>query len=278
MTHLGWTHDVAHVDGEPLRVWSRPGRGRPIVALHGFTGSGGDWQVVDALFGDRPVLAPDLPGHAGSAGADATRSVDALAVLVERLAGGRLDGAAYDLVGYSFGGRVALTLATRWPERLGRLVLVGASPGLADPADRAARRRADADRADRIERDGAPAFLAAWRRVPIIATQDRVAPADRAVLDAARKGHTAAGLAAHLRHAGTGSMRPLHDAVGGLTLSVVLATGVEDAKYDAIAADLAARMPNAVHLRVPDAGHAPHLESPERFIALVRPLLHADVP
>jgi 2-succinyl-6-hydroxy-2,4-cyclohexadiene-1-carboxylate synthase len=270
MIRTGWQHEEIEVDHGSLRVWTRSGTGRPIVALHGFTGSGGDWQVVDDVFADRPVIAPDLPGHAGSAGFDAARSVDELADLVDRVAFQRLGPERFDLVGYSFGGRVAATLAVDRPGR------IGASPGLAEPASRRERRRVDAERADRIERDGVAAFLAAWARVPIIATQQRISATDRRMLAHARAGHTAAGLAAHLREAGVGSMRPLHDALDALTLSTVLVTGVEDAKYDAIAASMASRRPDRVHVRVPNAGHAPHLEAPQTFCALVRPMLHAD--
>ena len=39
------------------------------------------------------------------------------------------------------GGRIALHAALALPERVERLVLIGASPGIADPAEREARRR-----------------------------------------------------------------------------------------------------------------------------------------
>ena len=58
----------------------------------------------------------------------------------------------FTLAGYSMGGRIALHSAlTLGPATVTRLVLVGASPGLADPAERAARRAADDALADRIE-------------------------------------------------------------------------------------------------------------------------------
>ena len=44
---------------------------------------------------------------------------------------------AFTLVGYSQGGRIALHVALALPQRVTRLVLIGASPGLADEAERA---------------------------------------------------------------------------------------------------------------------------------------------
>ena len=59
-------------------------------------------------------------------------------------AAGAADGPV-DLVGYSMGGRMALRTAVDHPHLVRRLVLIGATPGIEDPADRAA--RAEQDRA-----------------------------------------------------------------------------------------------------------------------------------
>ena len=53
-----------------------------------------------------------------------------------------LGGERFALAGYSMGGRIALHAALALGDRVDRLVLVGASPGIADPAERAARRAA----------------------------------------------------------------------------------------------------------------------------------------
>ncbi|HAI65213.1 MAG TPA: 2-succinyl-6-hydroxy-2,4-cyclohexadiene-1-carboxylate synthase, partial [Acidimicrobiaceae bacterium] len=78
---------------------------------------------------DPAALVPDLAGHgAGPHSTDpADYTVDAMADAVLALAGQRCD-----LVGYSMGGRVALTAACRHPERVRSLTLIGASAGLAD--------------------------------------------------------------------------------------------------------------------------------------------------
>lgn len=102
----------------------------PLVFLHGAGLSHACWQAVaEALPGGLTALAPDLPGHGGSAG-EAEATIGALA---ERV----LDWArALDLepalwVGHSMGGAVALTLALRAPSQTRGLVVVGCGPRLA---------------------------------------------------------------------------------------------------------------------------------------------------
>ena len=124
-----------------------------VVLLHGFTQTRQSWRrTVAALGGRYRALAPDLPGH-GHAAERRPASFAACAAYVRALADGPCT-----LVGYSMGGRIALYTALALPGLVERLVLVGASPGIADSAERAARRAADDALADRIEAIGVEAF------------------------------------------------------------------------------------------------------------------------
>ena len=126
-----------------------------------------------------------------------------------------LGGERFALAGYSMGGRIALHAALALGDRLDRLVLVGASPGIADPAERAARRAADDALADRIEAIGVEAFAREWAALPLWEGQpERVA----AAANADRLRNTPAGLAAALRGLGTGVMEPLWDALPSLAV------------------------------------------------------------
>src|SRR6266540_22355 len=113
--------------------------------------------------GAGPRLHPDArrhgaPGHGGST-PPLVGFAKAAALLGE--AGGA---AAY--LGYSLGGRLCLRLALDRPELVRALVLVGASPGIQDPAARAERRAADEALAAAVERDGVAAFLDRWPAGP----------------------------------------------------------------------------------------------------------------
>jgi len=132
-----------------------------LVLLHGFTQTRQSWRrTIAALSGSRRALAPDLPGHGHAAARPA--SFPACTGYVRALGGER-----FTLAGYSMGGRIALHAALALGDRVERLVLVGASPGIADPAERAARRAADDALAARIETIGVEAFAREWAALPL---------------------------------------------------------------------------------------------------------------
>ena len=225
-----------------------------LVLLHGFTQTGRSWQPVrHALAARYRSLAPDLPGH----GAFAERRPASFAACDAYLRA--LGGDSWTLVGYSMGGRVALHAALSLGGRVARLVLIGASPGLAGAAERAARAASDAALADRVEAIGLEAFVREWEAQPLLAGVPR-GVAELARADRLR--NTAAGLAAALRGLGTGAMPPLWERLGELAVPVELVVGERDEKFRAVAARMVERLSDArVHV-VPGAGHAVQLEAP----------------
>ncbi|MFL5816012.1 MAG: 2-succinyl-6-hydroxy-2,4-cyclohexadiene-1-carboxylate synthase [Conexibacter sp.] len=232
-----------------------------IVLLHGFTQTGRSWGPTIAALGERyRALAPDIRGHGSASDA---RPVDFASVQADVLA---LAPERFTLAGYSMGGRIALSLALAAPDRVARLVLVGASPGIADAEERRTRRAADEALADRIEEEGIEAFASHWSALPLFAGQP---PAVAAAAHAMRLAQAPAGLAAALRGLGTGFMESLWDRLPRLTSPVALVVGERDAKFRAIAERMADTLPDAEIHVVPEAGHAVQLEVPEAVAALL---------
>lgn len=226
---------------------SRPDR---VVLVPGFTQTAASWDgVVPGLRAAGLVPAAiDVPER------ESFRAT--AAALTERGGPG-----AY--VGYSMGGRLALCAALERPASTTALVLVSASPGLADPAERAARSAADEALAAEVEHDGAEVFLARWLAQPMFAG---VAPGAPGVVD--RRRLTPAFLAHCLRVLGPGAMEPLWDRLRELAMPVAVVTGTDDPKFDAIGDAMAAGIPGCARYRLP-GGHALAQESPGALAATI---------
>jgi 2-succinyl-6-hydroxy-2,4-cyclohexadiene-1-carboxylate synthase len=230
----------------------------PLVLLHGFTHTGASWDRVRAALPERRrTFAPDIRGH-GGAGSREPVTLDAVLGDLDAL----VEGEAIVLAGYSMGGRIALHAALALgQERVQRVVLIGASPGIADAGERAERRASDDALAARVERMTIREFATEWATgTPVLAGQP---DAVRAAVDADRLRNTPAGLARALRGLGTGALPPLWDRLGELTMPVGLVVGERDAKFRAIAEQMGERLGVCAVAIVPGAGHAVHLEAPD---------------
>jgi len=248
----------------------REGQGTPVVALHGFTGACESLDGVAERLRDRHcVVRVDLVGHGAS---DAPRelapyAIKACAAQLDALCDVLGIGAPHWL-GYSMGGRAALAVAAFHPARVRSLVLVGASAGLVHDDERAARVRDDEALAASIERDGIAPFVERWMALPLFASQARLGAEALAAARAQRLRNRPHGLANSLRGMGSGAQPPLHDALERLAAPACFVAGAEDAKFRAIAAQLAAISPSGESSVIEAAGHAVHLDAPDAFAAL----------
>lgn len=258
-------------------VWDEEGEGdRPLVLVHGFTGSRKDFApCLEDLSDLGRILAPALRGHADghhaedpaaytldAAAADLLAWLDALGV--ERC----------DLLGHSMGGFVVQRMALAQPERVASLVLmdtagramdwmdadlfaVGARIAIErgmDALHEILRERADADPtrspADRRREAewGAERFWT-WRRERFMGMDAHaLEPFGRAI-------------ATH---------PDWLDRLGALDCPTLVLVGEEDGPFVAAATELARAIPGARHEVIPAAGHQPQLENPAVWTRLLR--------
>ena len=254
------------------------GEGPPVTLLHGFTQSGRSWrELISHMPEGWKWVVPDLRGHGQTVtSVGAPCSMDActedLVALWEELDLGRTH-----LVGYSMGGRLALHVAARRPERLLSLLTIGAHAGL-DEGARAGRRQGDEALAERIEHDGIESFVDYWGSLPLFAGLVRRGEGYVGQLRAERLQNHAAGLACSLRGMGAGVMEPLWDDLGRMGVPCTFVAGQLDHGYAASARRLATTVPHGQVEIVLRAGHAVHQERPDAFArVLANHLAHSSV-
>ncbi|GAA4455426.1 alpha/beta fold hydrolase [Phytohabitans houttuyneae] len=236
-----------------LRV--RAGGGEPptFLLLHGLGATGDVWSGLTGAIGGSAWVAPDLPGHGGSAPlADYTFAAVADAVA------GLVDPRGTVVVGHSFGGVIGLHLAGRPGVR----AVVGLGIKVAWTADELSRAAALAARE-------APVFAtreeAVRRHLKVAGLDGLTDPADPALDAAVVRVDEGWRPAFDPRAFGVGEPG-VAALLAAAPVPVVLARGEHDRMVDA--AQLAALVPNPVTL--PGLGHNAHVESP----AALLPLLH----
>jgi 2-succinyl-6-hydroxy-2,4-cyclohexadiene-1-carboxylate synthase len=227
--------------------------GEPLVIfIPGFMQRGDAWGPVAELVAERyPSTCLDFRTHGFEARIGELREAA---------------GPGSVAVGYSMGGRLALHLAAREPDRLAGLVTVGASPGIDDPDERRARREADGELATWMERATIEEVVARWEGLPVFAGQ----PAG--LVERQRPGrlaHDPRLLAQLLRSAGQGALPPLFDDLPRVRMPVLALAGERDERYVQAGRRIALLAPRGDTLPVPDAGHAAHLEQPGAVARLV---------
>ena len=123
----------ANVRGARVRYEIYGTGGRRLLFLHGWGGGIDSFRpLVRDLSPQFSILVPEFPGHGESSEPpepwSATEYMEATAELIERTGF-----APCGVVAHSFGGRVAILLASRRPELVGSMLLTGAAGLRAEP-------------------------------------------------------------------------------------------------------------------------------------------------
>ena len=253
------TKGIATINGARL-AYEISGDGAPVVLVHGFSLDQESWDFQVEAFGTaHRVIRYDLRGFGASSMPDGAYShVEDLAALMQLLAG-----APAHLVGLSLGANVALGCAVDHPHLVRSLVLV--SSGLAGHPWRE-ERPPDAAMAH-ARAHGVASAKTFWAAHPLFAsTRSYLAAGPTLIRMLARYSGW------HWQH--TNPMIPFTTDAGQLgrvkAPTLVVSGGQDVGGYREIADVLAAGIPDAGKLDLPEAGHMLTLEVPDRFNAEVR--------
>ncbi len=239
--------------GAPARV-REMGEGPAVVLLHGYPLDGAMWSGVARTLAARfRVLKPDLPGRGDTAAPSEGRLedyADFVAAILDRT------GERTGLAGFSMGGYVSLAVARRRHPALGALALVDTRASADDDAGRAKRNEAIATARAR----GAAAIAEAMLpRLAAPASLSRGDLADRIRRIMLRqKPETIEGDLAAMR-----DRSDSRDALPGIAVPTLVVVGEADALTPPADSEaMAAAIPGARLVRIPDSGHLTPMERP----------------
>ena len=255
--------DTVRVNGVDLAVERHGTRtGAPLVMVHGWSGSRGGWAtVLDGLTASHEVITYDHRGHGGSSksGREEGYTIDQLvddflAVTDE------LGLQSFHLLGHSLGGLVSMRYALERPERVRSLLLVdtGATPSSGaqewmDTLVEVVRTQGlDAYYDMVLPYVGAPGPEGERARDMFRADLDSLDPA------------AFTSLALELTR-----YEPILDRLPELRIPTTVVVGENDAGLRPAADELVAAIGGAVLDVIGGAGHSPHVDDPQAWLAAV---------
>jgi len=247
-----------------------------LVFLHGFTGSSNDWNtIIPSIKSEFSSAAIDLTGH-GKSDSPANINYYTIESLVKQVYDviNHISKNKIIMVGYSMGGRAALSFAVKYPEMIEALILESSTAGIKDETLKDERVKKDEELANYIETHSIEEFVDHWMNLELFNTQRRFSNKKREQIRELKLRNSKTGLANTLRGLSTGKMTPLFDELKNIKARTLLITGELDTKFTEINSEMVKLFPNAEHKIIKNAGHNTHLEEPEGFVETINEFLN----
>jgi pimeloyl-ACP methyl ester carboxylesterase len=226
------------------------GQSGPVILLsHGYSSTSGMWAgQIEPLSKSHKLVIWDMRGHGQSDYPEDPAAYSEEATVADMAALLDAVGAKTAIVGgLSLGGYMSLAFNRAHPDRVSALLIFDTGPGYRNDEAREGWNRTSIARAERFERDGLSALGNASAEVRIVRhrSADGLAKAARGMLTQ--------------RDAGVMNSLPT---IGAPALVVV---GANDTPFLAASDYMAAKIPGAKKVVIPDAGHAANIDQPAAF-------------
>ena len=241
----------------------------PMVFLHGFIGSHQSWdEVVSSM--DCSAIALDLPGHGKSTFNKLNETYSELDWCNDF--NGLLKFLNLDkitLCGYSMGGRLAITFASRYPDKIEKLILESSSLGIKNPNLRKERYMQDLILCREIEAD-LTTFVSKWENNNLFANQKE--RNIKGFLDQRkfRLLSSSMQLSKALRSFSPGNLGYMDKMFSKFKFPIKIINGSDDLKYIFTSKEMVKVNNNVIHEIIQDSGHNTHLEQTTHFIESLR--------
>ncbi|WGS20637.1 MULTISPECIES: alpha/beta fold hydrolase [unclassified Bradyrhizobium] len=241
------------------------GSGPPLILTHGYSSTSAMWQgQIEALSKHHKLVLWDMRGHGLSDYPDDPASYSE-ALTVGDIAG-LLDAVDADKAivgGLSLGGYMSLAFHRAHPERVRALLIIDTGPGFKKDDAREVWNKRARDTGDRFEREGLEVLKS-------------LSPERSSVTH-----RNAKGLALAARGMLAQRDARVIESLPDIKVPSLVVVGADDTPFLAASDYMAAKIPGARKVVVPNAGHAVNIDQPQAFIEAVLPFLDglkADAP
>jgi len=233
------------------------GDGPPLILTHGYSSTSAMWrEQIAPLSKHHRLILWDMRGHGQSdypddpnAYSEALTVMD-IAALLDAL------GADRAIVGgLSLGGYMSLAFYRAHPERVRGLLIIDTGPGFKKDEAREAWNKRAFDTAERLEREGLDVLKSASRERSMVQHRD------------------ARGLALAARGMLTQRDARVIESLPTIKVPSLIVVGADDTPFLAASDYMAAKIPGARKVVIPNAGHAVNIDQPKAFIDAVEPFL-----
>lgn len=249
---------------------------QPILFLHGFTGSSNDWKfIVGNLPSEFTPIFIDLVGHGNSTSSYEIEKysegshIEIINQVIEFLSIQEII-----LVGYSMGGRLALSFTINFPNKVKALVLESSSFGIENLVERKERVLSDIELAAKIKNIGISNFIDYWMNIPLFESMGNIDPLKVEKLKKRKIAeNSVVGLKNSLVGFSQGKMKFLGESLKTIKIKVLILAGELDEKYCGIGAEMHREIQNSEFKIVSDCGHNVHFEKPEDFLKFLNGFL-----
>jgi pimeloyl-ACP methyl ester carboxylesterase len=240
---------VPYLDRDGVKVYyEEHGEGPAILLTHGYSASARMWDGQVRHFEDRyRVIVWDMRGHGRSDSPEDQALYTEEATVEDMAALLRACGATRAIIGgLSLGGYMSMAFHLAHPEMVSALMLFDTGPGYRNPQGREAWNETAYNRAKAFEERGLEA-LGGGAEVRVSA-------------------HTsAAGLAKAARGMLAQFDSRVIESLEEIKVPTLVLVGANDRAFLNATDYMAAKIPNATRVVIPDAGHAANIDQPEAF-------------
>ena len=233
-----------------------------VIFLHGFLGNLKDWEkIISLLEKNFFCVAVDLPGH-GKSEITKEDNFKTLSHSLSDLTASLKDG-PWNVVGYSMGGRIALYWSVHFPQKISKLVLESASPGIKNTKERQQRLIEDQNRAIRLKKENFMKFLNDWYRLPLFGKINQ--HKDFSAMLQNRFSNLPENLSRAWVQFSTGSQPSFWRELASIKFPVLLVSGEDDLKYKEICREMQTCNQSFQWEVLADTAHNTHFENPDLF-------------